>query len=480
MENTFYELLEACKDKYSDNIALMTKDSEISYEELYNIVMDLAKKIQSLGLRNKYIVLETKLSKEWIIAYLALEVAGVIVILHEQCFDESNYIGLNIEAKFTARDICDMNNSSVNKYIKPHKDDIATIIYTSGTTGVPKGVKLSQKNIVSDAIVGYLKIGIDLKPGDKTIPVLPTFHMFGITASILSPLYTGLTVYLIDDIRYLLKSFNLIKPKIMFLVPTILKTIIHKINTMANKMVCPKDELKNSMLGENLEYIVCGGAPLDEWIIDKMEEYGVDLFNGYGITECSPVVTVCSKEFNKRRSVGKVNDLAFVNVKIVEDKIFISGDIVTQGYINGDKEAFVVDKDNNIWFNTQDFGYIDDDGYLFITGREKNLIIMDDGNNVSPEELENLIKKNEFIQDTIVYASSIKSKKIICALIKVTDDYLNLHGHDKVQHNIEEVISNINRGLPHYKKINKWKVIKGDFKRNKLNKILRKDYEKYE
>lgn len=479
MEDNFYELLKMCKNKYQDNIAIMTKDWEISYNELYDRVIELAKKIQSTGLMNKHIVLETTLSKEWIIAYLSLEVAGVVVVLHEQYFDEDNLKGLKIQSKFTAKEVCEIESSS-GEYISPCKDDIATIIFTSGTTGVPKGVKLSQNNIVKDALVGYLKIGINLEPGDITIPVLPLFHMFGITASILSPFCSGLTVYIIDDIKYLIKSLNVIKPKIMFLVPTIVKTMLHKINTLTNNMSCTRDTIKTMILGEKLEYIVCGGAPLDEKLVDGMEKYGLCLLNGYGITECSPIVTVCSQKYNKKKSVGRVNDLPFLKVKIIEGKVHISGDIVTEGYLNSDEELFLRDNDNNIWFNTQDFGFIDDEGYLFITGREKNLIILDDGNNVSPEELENLINGNAFVEDVIVYANDSMSRKTISALIKVIDDYIKRIGEEKINEMVRDMINDINIGLPYYKRINNWKVIKQDFKRNKLNKILRKDYESYE
>ncbi|MDY3215225.1 MAG: AMP-binding protein [Ruminococcus sp.] len=238
----------------------------------------------------------------------------------------------NGEIQVNTVDGTDISNG--HTLVPQDENAVSLIIFTSGTSGRHKGVMLSQRNIISSAMIGVEKVGKGLLyPCDRSIPVLPLFHMFGITASIIAPMSLGMTLYIIDEMKYVIKSLSSIKPKILFAVPMIIKTMLNRALLLEKKGLSPQ-KIKDEFFG-GLTAVVSGGAALHPELIEQYERFGIQLLNGYGITECSPIVTASSYNDFEKGAVGRVNDLCCAEVKIIDGTVHVSGDIVMQGYAQG-------------------------------------------------------------------------------------------------------------------------------------------------
>ncbi len=468
---TMQSLLEYAIRNHGPIPALMTDRECISYTQLYQRVMGLAATFQKKGMQHQKIDLIPKLSLNWVIVYCALLTAGATVVLHEPEFPiQSHMQDMFLFAH--ADELASWDRGDPATVHPAAEEEIATIIYTSGTTGRQKGVMLSQKNLISDVLLAQYKIGRGaLSPGDRTIPILPLFHMFGITASILAPIYVGMTLYILDDPKYLIKMLPVVKPRILFVVPMIAKTMASRSALLLKKGVSP-GELKEKLFG-GVEMIVCGGAKLQPDLIDTYAAFGIQLLNGYGITECSPVVTTSSYNDAVKGSVGKVHDLPNCEVRIIDNTIHVHGDIVMEGYYGREASPFKL-IDGQRWFDTKDMGYIDKDGSLYITGRQSNLIILDDGNNISPEEIEILFASFPSVQDVMIYEDKEGSIPVVAASLYPSAELRETQSEAELQGLMEQVVAQVNRQLPSYKQIKKFSVRKTDFQRTSLNKIIRK------
>lgn len=368
--------------------------------------------------------------------------------------------------------------------IKP--DDLACICYTSGTTGKSKGVMLTHRNVASDC-----SSSCRVLTGRHAIAFLPLNH----TLSWVSALYATYIVtewgYLCDSLKDIQKDIVNIKPYNFTGVPLVVETIYDKIWKTARKM--GKEELLKkglkisnflmkfgidvrrklfSMvidnLGGNLDMIICGGAYLDPKYEKGLYDLGIDVFNGYGLTECSPVITCNHPTKFKFGSVGTPLDCC--EIKIVDPdedgvgEIYVRGSNVMVGYY-GDPEATAAAFDGD-WFKTGDFGRIDKDGFLFMVGRKKNLIVLSNGKNVSPEELEEkLMSSYPYIKEVLVYE---ENRKII------GEFFLNEEDYPDAREKLKGDVDAFNRKMPSFKNINKVKIRDEEFPKTTTLKIARK------
>lgn len=473
---TIYEMLWRSARQYGAVTALRFDSGEISYAELWDLVRKRAVKYQKDGLTGRYVDLEPILSKDWLITFLALLSAGVIVVIHEPQMPDSVMDHLCLYSKITEdrfRPDLPIGKDENEEPDPPSQEDPAVVIFTSGTTGEPKGVVLTHKNIVSDVIHSLALVGPDcVRPGDTTIPVLPVFHMFSITVGLLAPLYAGVTLCFLEDTKYFIRKMCVYRPKLIFIVPMIAKTLLAVLKRETRQQETNIADLAAKITGGKLEQIICGGAPLGDDLIREMEFAGLRLMNGYGITECSPVVCTSSPEQNRKGSVGRVNQTPYCRVKICEGEIAVKGDIVMKGYSN-----FPDAKDSDGWFYTGDRGWIDEDGYLFVTGRKKNLIILDDGNNISPEELESRLEEMPIVQDAFVYAEEGKNMRYLSAKLYPMPEVRKIYTEEELEKKIEEGIHKINEELPAYKQIQSWSIQKEPFPKTGLGKVIRGEVE---
>lgn len=306
---------------------------------------------------------------------------------------------------------------------------------------------------------------------------LPLHHTFAFTTSVLAMLAYRVPICINRSLRTFIPDMQEFKPQNMFLVPLYVETMYRNIwktaetqgkDKLLRNMVILSNILRKmgidlrrklfrsilSQFGGNLDLIICGGAPLKQSYIDGMEAFGIQVLNGYGITECAPVVAVNRNRFFRRGSVGL--PLPCSEIKIVDGEICVRGPNVTPGYYQDDasnNDAFL-----NDWFKTGDLGYLDEDGFLYITGRRKNLIILSNGKNVSPEELEERLLDLPHVQEAVVY----EENGMIAAEIFAQD-----------QTGVQEHVTALNRELPVYKRIQKVVFRDREFEKTTTKKIKR-------
>ena len=388
------------------------------------------------------------------------------------------------------------NNSYYDYKIDPNK--LASIVFTSGTTGKGKGVMLSQANIGLDMTCGMYNFAITM----KTLHVLPPHHTFGSTVNYVGHLSQGCEVYITSGLKYISDEMHDQHPTHLILVPAFVETMYKKVwynakkagkEKLLRKMISFSNGLRklgidirrklfSSVLeafGGKLEMIICGGAPLDEEIIQTFESFGITILNGYGITECAPLISANRNLYQKRGSVGTPILGCQVRIDSPDEEgngeICVKGPNVMLGYYkNLEATAAAFDKDGS--FHTGDFGHLDDEGWIYITGRLKNLIILSNGKNVYPEEIEADIQKIEGTGEVVVYAGESKVQKdkiLIIAEIFPNEDVMKEKGIANPKEYFEKEIQKLNARMPSYKAVKQVKIRKTEFEKNTSRKIVR-------
>lgn len=395
-----------------------------------------------------------------------------------------------------AKRYADGDNSYYDYKIDTNK--LASIVFTSGTTGKGKGVMLSQANIGLDMTLGMYNFDIT----KKTLHVLPPHHTFGSTVNYVGHLSQGCEVYISSGIKHVSDEIREQQPTHLILVPAFLEVMNKKIWAAARKggkegllkgMMALSNFLRKfgidirrklfksvlTPFGGKLEMIICGGAKLDEDIIRTFDSIGITVLNGYGITECSPLISANRNKYQKPGSVG--TPILACRVKIDnpdengEGEICVKGPNVMLGYFkNPEATAEVFDKDG--FFHTGDYGRLDEEGWIYITGRKKNLIILSNGKNIYPEELEAELQKIEGVSEVVVYAGESKVQKdkiTIVAEIYPDFDLLKARGVENPQSYFDDQVKLINSKLPVYKAIKRVKLRDTEFQKNTSRKIVR-------
>jgi long-chain acyl-CoA synthetase len=392
--------------------------------------------------------------------------------------------------------IADGDNSYFENEIDP--DKLSLIVFTSGTTGKGKGVMLTQHMILADIAEGLKYVQVS----PKSISLLPLHHTFGSTVNLVGQLIGGVEVYLSSGIRYVQRELKSEKPTHLILVPLYLETLHRKI--MANIKEKGKEQLVRNMMkvsnglrkmgidkrrtffkeilaafGGELTFVISGGAPISQELMDDFDAWGITILNGYGITECAPLISVNRNKYQVKGSVGLV--LQCDEVKIAdpndngEGEIRVKGPNVMLGYYK-DPESTMEVFDSEGYFRTGDFGKLSNEGALFITGRLKNLIILSNGKNVYPEEIEKVFSHIPGVQDAVVYeGQSKRGTEFNTIVLEVFPDaeYCKANDLADVKAYLQKFVDDYNRTAVPYKKVGLLKIRKEDFPKNTLRKIQR-------
>jgi len=543
------EILNIALKEAKDKIAFQYKDEEqnvikVTYEEFVRDTEELGTALASIGMQNKHIAIIGENSYKWLTVYLTvLKSTGVFVPIDKEItsqeiinilkhsdsevlFYSKKYekwisqikeevpnlkflIGLDRQEE----DDDNENILSYNKFkengknmlqqgskiyteLKDDENNLKLLVYTSGTTGKPKGVMLTEHNLIS--VVYYGLQVADIKT--KCLSVLPYHHTYEAVAGILVALHKHACICINDSLKNVLKNLQLFQPDYIYLVPAFTEVFYKNIWSNAKKTGKDKAlkimipisnalrkigiDLRNQLFksiheafGGNLKEIICGGAPIRPEIGKFFNDIGITLLNGYGITECSPLVSVNRLQFNDSSTVGIVLPCCKVKLEnTMQDgygEICVKGDIVMKGYYKDQEKTDKVLKDG--WFNTEDYGYINKKGQLVINGRKKNLIVLDNGKNVYPEEIENYLLSIPYIQEVVVKG---KKNAIGQEVALIAEVFLNQENIEELQiNNIKEKLkSDINevcKQLPAYKHISDIKIRKEEFKKTTTNKIKR-------
>ncbi|WP_232178548.1 non-ribosomal peptide synthetase [Sulfurihydrogenibium yellowstonense] len=372
-----------------------------------------------------------------------------------------------------------------NKECKKLEEDLAVILYTSGTTGQPKGVMLNYKNLLSN-IKSIEKVEI-ANSQDSTLAILPFHHSYPLMVSMLIPLHLGATIVFLDELspQDILDKLKKYKITILIGVPRLYalfhKRIFDKINEdffikivfklckKINNQALSKIVFKrvHDIFGGNIKYFVSGGAKLDLDIAKDFQVLGFKIIEGYGLTETSPIVSFNPPYEIKLGSVGK--PIEGVQVKIEDDEILVKGDNVFVGYLNKIEETKKAFK--NGYFMTGDLGYLDEDGYLYITGRKKEIIVLPNGKNINPEEIENIILKNF---DIVKEIAVIQKDNQLFAIIYPDFEVVKKRNIVNLEETIKwNVIDKYNQTAVSYKKIGGFKIVNTELPKTRLGKIRR-------
>jgi long-chain acyl-CoA synthetase len=388
-------------------------------------------------------------------------------------------------------------------------EDIVTFIYTSGTTGEPKGAMLTHHNLITN-IEAVLEL-IDWRPDDVFLSFLPLSHVFERMGGHFLPIYAGLTIAYAESLFTLANDMVEVKPTMMLGVPRFYASVMDRILASVRQMPPLRQKLFYRMLevgkvyaqcwregrsaplgvrlqhavldklvaskirervGGRLRYFISGGAALPKEVAEFFHAFGILIIEGYGLTETSPVLTVNPPRAPRFGSVGK--PIRGVEIKIAEDgEILARGPNIMLGYYKKpEATAAAIDPDG--WFHTGDVGHIDADGYLYITDRKKDILVLANGKNVAPQPIENLLKQSELVQEAVVYGDGMSAP---VALIVPNIDALRafakqegieadgdaLLNHDAIQRRFRQELERVNRELADFQRVKGFRLISKPF-----------------
>ena len=340
----------------------------------------------------------------------------------------------------------------------PEPDQLCTIMFTSGTTGKSKGVMLTHRNLADNATCLDMKI----PPRTVLLSVLPIHHAYCLSMDILKALSLGGIICINDSLLHVAKNIKLFKPNMILMVPLMIETMAKKLESTA---MLPPKLIKNKVFGEQFHTICSGGAYLNPAYIDMFAKYGITILQGYGMTECSPVISTNVSWDIRKDTVGQL--MPNWEGKSVDGELWVRGSSVMQGYYKMPEETKETLQDG--WLRTGDLGYVDEDRFVHLTGRKKNLIITKNGENVSPEELENKIGENRMVQEILVR----ENEGVIEAEIFPDYDYVKKKHIKDVRAALQKIIDDYNQTAPSYKKVYSLKVRETEFDKTTSKKIKR-------
>ncbi len=380
-------------------------------------------------------------------------------------------------------------------------DKVAAILFTSGTTGSSKGVMLSQGNFVASANAACETTQYDTN--DVFVSVLPIHHTYELTTGQIAACNCGVTVCICEGVRYATRCFKEYQPTGLILVPLYLETIHKKIwseirrkgmekkvragMAISDKMLMVGIDNREKLFGEitavfggRLKSVIVGGAPIDPEIVHDFYSFGIAVYQGYGITECSPLVSVNRPGKIKFKTIGQsvpgceVRIAPMADSENGEGEILVRGANVMKGYYENEEATRAAFTDDG-WFRTGDIGKMDKKGYITITGRLKNVIIASNGKNVFPEELEERLNRLTTVRECVVIGRDGENGETVITAIIVPDyDVLGEGTSDTAANLIlKEAIAQINRTLPAYKHINRFEIRHEDFEKTLTKKIKR-------
>ena len=503
------DILEDSVKKFADIKAvkwLKKKDIlERSYSELMDNVIEIRKSLLAEGFKGKHISLIGTSSVEWIESYLAIITGNTVAVPLDAGLPAEDLIDLinrsDSEALFLSpknisllegilaecpklrkvwllqeeepdslyektASLAGLKAASANSSTdadRPAPDDVATIIFTSGTTGKSKGVMLTQDNLAANV----LSVDYTTEPGSILLSVLPIHHAFCLVMDWLKGFSLGTTICINDSLLHMVKNMGVFKPQVMLMVPMMIETIYKRLASVDPAI--PKKAVADNVFGGNLKIIFTGGAHLDPYYIGEFAEYGVEVLEGYGMSECSPVISSNTPETHKAGSIGK--PLPNAEIKFENGEILVKGSSVMKGYYQMPEETAETLKDG--WLHTGDKGYMDEDGFLFINGRVKNLIILSNGENISPEEIENKLALDALVGEVIVTGED----NGLAARIYPDQDVVAAKGLDEeaIKTALQAFIDKYNKNQPTYRQITGLIIRKNPFIRSSTKKIKRQE-----
>lgn len=470
---TICELLNKMQNDYADYPAISDKVTTYSYKELVSRVARRRDYIYKLGLKTgAHIAVMCRNDINAMELLLAITSAGYTVLMLPNALGNEALAGIckkfDLEAMFVADEFRKVTEGLPCKLLDSasigeaeagmgdvKKETVAGIFFTGGTTGAPKGAVLTHGALMRGSLNGCFQPGHILHR--RYIAMLPLSHIYGTVRGFLSCLYTGSLVYTCQDMRAAIGDIPVVRPTTLVLVPGLVEIILN-IAKMKGK----------EFLGD-LDSIMCGAAPVPPRLMSEAGKYNIILCAGYGLTEGANLTSGNLNTDKKPESMGKIYPEQ--EYKIVDGELWVKGDNVMLGYYKEPEKTAEVLEDG--WLKTGDLVSFDEDGFIYITGRIKNLIILSNGENVSPEELEELFYKNPLVKDCLISEMDVNGNTVIGVEIIPYMPELEGMSEEEIKNRLQAVVDEVNATLPSYKRILKMVIRTEDFKRSGAMKILR-------
>ena len=540
----FKDMLYRSSDIYRARTAFKIKDKDgniqsITYEQFKNDVLYLGTSLIKKGFLNKRIAIIGKNSYKWCVSYLAASIVGIVVPIDKELhtddvinfmnvsqavcilgdnknlenvldniakIENPDTIFITFDKKFDAL-LEDGKKAYLDGFtdfdsIKINPDELRILLFTSGTTGNAKGVCLSQRNICSNLLSTYGIVKV--KRSDLFFSVLPLHHTYECTLGFLLPIYSGASIAHCEGLRYIAKNMQEFHPSVILCVPLLLENL-HKniVKNMNNSLPSKykkesnqnpysslpffmkkivKTKVKNT-LGGRLRVFIVGAAAANPNIVADFRDLKLNTLQGYGLTECSPLVAGNTDFFQKDDSAG----LPIPNVEYKIDnpndegigEIIVKGPNVMLGYYEDEEKTKQTIIDG--WFHTGDLGKIDKNGYLYITGRCKSVIVTKNGKNIYPEEVEYYLNDNPLISEALVLGIQKENddetyiNAQIYPNIQAITEYLkgSVPTKEEIWKIISDVVASVNKKLPNYKHIKGFDIRDNEFEKTTTQKIKR-------
>ena len=514
------DMLKKSGEKYGEKIAYKIRQEngykEITHNEVRKMVDGLGTKLIDMGLKDKRIAVIGENRYEWKIAYLSIVCGTGTVVPLDKSLPENELESLiersKAEAIICSQKYVEILKKTKLKYIismdlendndgiisqkrlisegiqlvksgntsftnaKIDNEKMSIMLFTSGTTSISKAVALSHKNICSNLM--DISSILDVNSSDVFLSFLPLHHVFECTVGFLFSLYVGAETVFCDGIRHIPENLAEYKVSVMASVPAIYERLFkiikkhlekqgkveqilkdeekYKDSSMENKKEVFKEI--HDLLGGNIKLFISGAASLEPSIEEKFRRLGFNMVQGYGLTETSPVVAIGNKKYHKTGSIGKC--VPSDEVKLLDinkdgiGELAVKGPNVMLEYYENKEATEKVLKDG--WFQTGDLARIDEEGYIFICGRKKSVIVLKNGKNIFPEEMETLINKEDGVEESFIFGKPIsKDPNDIKIFVKIVYNKENFEAktETEIKEYFNEKIKSINKTMPHYKAI---------------------------
>lgn len=471
---TICDLLEMMNREYADWDAIGDDNVKYTYSELYKRVARRRAFLNSLGIqKGGKVAVMSRNSVDSMELFLAITSAGYTMIMLPVQLGAEALKGVtmkfSIEAMFVADEFMPLTEG-VNAKVVPlasiaeeeapmgegiEKGTVAAIYFTGGTTGAPKGVVLTHGSLTRGALNGCFRD--ERVFGHRYIAFLPFSHIYGSVAGFLTGLYTGSYIYTNADMKRAVGMIPVVKPTCLVVVPGLGEIILGLAAAKGKEFVA------------SIEEMLVGAAPVPPRMMKAFQELGIRIICGYGLTEGANLSSANYDSAARPESMGKI--FPGQEYKFVNKELWLRGDNIMLGYYNDPEATAAVMEDG--WLKTGDLVEEDEEGYITIVGRIKNLIILGNGENVSPEEIEEVFYKENFVKDCLIKEDTMNGEEVIAIEIYPYAPEVEGLSPEEIQKKAEEVVAKVNATLPTFKRVTKVSVRDTDFKRTGAMKIAR-------
>ena len=476
---TLVEMLDNSVSKYGDNAAITDATGSYTYAQLSKDVAAFRGALKACGIASgSRIGLIGANSYNLVKAFLAITTYGCTAVILPMQLDDKTIFGCSMKFGMSALVYHDFLGEKIDFAKNMNKNLVCinwneageatpaaevngetpcVIMFTGGTTGKSKGALLNHRAILQGTINGCY--GYKDVFGQKYMLALPLSHIFGLVRNMLTPLYTGGHVFICKTPKDLFSDIAVFKPTILVLVPALAEMALNL-----------SKKFNRNMLGADMKYIICGAAAVAPYLIEEYAKIGITVFPGYGLTESANLVSGNPEQATKPESVGI--PYPHQEFKIVEGELWLKGLNMMNGYVGDDEENANAYEDG--WFKTGDLVRLDDEGFLYIVGRSKDIIVLSNGENVSPAEVETYFNALPTVQDSQVYEDILDNGTHILAVEVVprATEFARM-GISNVSEYLEQQLKEVNAKLPSHMKITKFIVRDSDFERTPSMKIVR-------